>query len=439
MIDDDIDAPEDFEKQDVEKPSLKEAWENNPMLKLAAVVLGVAILGGGYVVFFSKSGDEAPKARMMNIGNDASAKTTPGLHPLDPADQKALEDLNKKKAIEAAQTGGSALPIPIAPPKGEGLQVPDMPSPPKSDVLAEWKRAREAARSKAARDAVEEENNGANTPPPEVVPMGPAIRPQQMAKQDPNAAKRLSEQMRVIVAAQIPPMPRSLEITKEDSPYVAMKKEEEAKKLLEKDASLANANGVNGVNAATDPGQTIVPAGSIAYAQLLTELNSDIQGPVLAQMLSGPFAGGRIIGKIEVKDEYMVINFTRIVKDTVSYKMNGVALDENTTLAGQATDVDHHYFVRVILPAAAKFIEGYGSSVSQTSTTVSQTAGGGQAAEQSKPDAKQNIYKGVEEGSKKVSEMLDKAAERPITVKIAKGTTMGVFFTETVTTKDAGK
>jgi intracellular multiplication protein IcmE len=438
MIDnDDIDAPEDFGAAPEEKPSLKEAWENNPMLKLAAIVLGVVVLGGGYMIFFPKDSEEAQHAKVRLP--DATAKQIPGQQPVDDKYKEALEQVNKKNAAEQMRTGGSALPIPIATAKNGGLQVPEMPEKPKSDVLAEWRKAQEANRLKAAKDAVEEEGGAPTT---DVVPMPTPIRPQQTMKQDPNASKRLTEQMRVIIAAQVPTLPRWVEITKEDSPYTELKKEEEEQRLKEASAAsaqLMSSGGSGTTDATKDTARAIVPAGSIAYAQLLTELNSDIQGPVLAQILSGPFAGGRVIGKIEVKDEYMVINFTRIVKDTVSYKMSGVALDENTTLAGQATDVDHHYFVRVILPAAAKFIEGYGSAVAQTGTTVSQTDGGGQVAEQPTASPKQSIYKGIEESSKKLSDILDENAKRPVTVKIAKGTTMGVFFTESVTTKDAEK
>jgi intracellular multiplication protein IcmE len=160
---------------------------------------------------------------------------------------------------------------------------------------------------------------------------------------------------------------------------------------------------------------------------------------VLAQVLSGPFAGGRIIGKIAVTDEYMVINFTRIVKDTVSYKISAVALDENTTLAGQATDVDHHYFVRIILPAAASFLTGYSSSLSQTDQTSTAVSGVGTTTAAPQATTKQSLYKGVDTASQNVSSVLNAAATRPITVIIAKGTTMGVFFTDTVTTKDAEK
>ena len=142
--------------------------------------------------------------------------------------------------------------------------------------------------------------------------------------------------------------------------------------------------------------------------------------------------------RAEVKGDYIVLAFSRVVKDTVSYGVNGIALDENTTLAGQATDIDHHYFQRVLLPAAAAFVEGYGSALSETGTTVILTEGG-TTTEVPKPDHEESLYEGLEEASKSLSDMLDKGSSRPITVKIAKGTTMGIFFIDSVTTKDVEK
>lgn len=449
MIDDDIDAPEDFEKQPdqpPEKPSFKEVWENNPALKLAAIVLGGVVLLAGYAIFFSKTEDTS-KAR-INMTGDARSSVVPGKTEADPAYVAAMQDKNKKDAATALRTNTSQIPLPVAIANTSTLQIPAMPDKPKDDVLKEWKKVADQGRMQQAKDQIEEENSA---PPPDAVPMVQPIRPnQQVAKLDPNYVKRLAEQMRVIITAQSPAEPKLTTITMEESPYRAMKRQQEEDKRTAAmtaggstsgtTVAAASTTGATGAAAAgKDIPKVIVPAGSVAYGQLMNELNSDIQGPVLVQILSGPFAGGRAIGKMEVKDEYIVLTFSRIVKDTVSYKVDGVALDENTTLAGQATDVDHHYFVRVILPAAAKFIEGYSDSIAQTGQTVDTTQGVGTTTSQPKPDAKESIYKGLSEASKNVSDMLTKYASRPITVKIAKGTTMGIFFTDTVTTKDAEK
>jgi intracellular multiplication protein IcmE len=446
VIDDDIDAPEDFEKEEKpEKPSLKEVWENNPALKLVAIVLAGAVLLGGYMVFFSK-GEDGIKSRVQM--ENAGAKVTPGKEAPDPAYQKALEEQNKKEAELAAKTGQSAIGVPINIPQGQGLNIPEMPEKPKTDVLEEWKKVADAGRMKAAKDEIDEENA---PPVPETVPMVQPIRPQQQQiKPDPNAAKRLAEQMRVIVGAQAPPEPKLTVITNEDSPWVAQKKAMEAAKfangtsanggLSSASSSTSGASASGGASgSAADQTKTIVPAGTVSYAQLMNELNSDVPGPVLAQVLSGPFAGGRLIGKVKTVEDYMVIEFTTAIKDTVSYKISAVALDEKTTLAGQATSVDNHYFTRLVLPAAAAFLTGYSSSLSQPATSQTATSGVGTQTTSPSATTKQSIYKGIDEASKQVGQLFTQAAQRPITVIIAKGTTMGVFFTDTVTTKDATK
>ena len=448
--DDDINVTEDFEKEFVEKASLKEVWDNNPMLKLAALVLVGVIFIGSFMIFFSDDDDTDQIKVTLRGVQTGNLTQVPGQEDLDPAYKAALEEKNRKEAEEAARTGKSALPVPTSPAKIGGIDVPEMPMMPdslKTDVLLEWRKAAEAKRTRYAQNAIEEESGGEMLP--EGVPMVKPIRPKQIgefgsagaasnSKEDSEFIKNMSEQMRVIVMAQAPVEGSILNITKKNSLYVVQKNEEaELKNKLKKVSGSASRSEI-GKNKQIDK-QVIVPSGAIAYAQLLTAVNSDIKGPALAQILSGPFAGGRVIGKVDVKDEYIVIEFFRIIKDTVSYSISGIALDENTTLAGQATDVDHHYFVRVILPAAAAFVEGYGSAVAKTGTTVTQIAGGGQAMTQPKPDVKESIYKGIEESSSVISEILEEGSERPITVHIAKGTTMGIFFIDSVTTKDVEK
>jgi len=444
MTNDDIDLEpsEEFEKGPEPKPSLKEAWDNNPMLKIGALVVALSLAAGGYLMFFSTP-EEGAKS-VVSMSGVSEVKSTPGLTELDPAYHKAVDETNKANAKQEADTGGSALPIPVSSSKTGNIDIPEEGDNKKTDVLAEWRSATETTRLNQVKQATEEES----APPEVVAPMQP-VRVQPTIHSNPDMVKALAEQMRVIIEAQTPPKAALLQVTQETAPYIVQKEAEKQRKAEADNARSQNGNGQNGSTASNTSmssdskkeaaPKTIVPAGSIAYAQLMTELNSDIEGPALAQVLSGPFEGGRAIGKVEVKDEYMVISFSRIVKDAVTYSMDGVALDEKTTLAGQATDVDHHYLVRVILPAAAKFIEGYGSAQAETGQTAVSTAGGGSSTTTPKPTAKENIYKGVEEASKKMSEILDKAADRPITVKVAKGTTMGIFFLNNVTTEDAGK
>jgi intracellular multiplication protein IcmE len=359
MIDDDLDAPEDFDNENgkgpeghSEKLSLKEIWENNPALKIVALVV-VLVLGLGIYVLFS--GEEAAPTKFHVNPN---ATQIPGQKDVDPEYRQQLEEANRKHAEEMANAGQSHIGIPIAVSSGTGLKVPTAPEQPKSDVLEEWKKVAENSRMKAAKDAVDEENQA---PAPEVVPMVQPIRPQEV-KQDPNLSRHLIEQMREIIGKQGAGKASILTVTKEDSLYTAMKKKEDALASATNAARNAGGNTAgSGATGRSSSNKVIIPAGTINYAQLLTQLNSDLPGPVLAQVLSGPFTGGRLIGSLKANDECecMAIEFKEVVKDTVTYKIDAYGVDQNTSLTGiDASSVDHHYFVRYVLPAAASILTG---------------------------------------------------------------------------------
>jgi intracellular multiplication protein IcmE len=448
MIDDennaDIDGGSDnFDEGAVQRSSLKEMWESNPLLKITAAIVGVIVLG---IAFFTLTGGKEEEKNISVVAATATTKVTPGQQNVDEEYRKAIEDQNKKRAEDALNTGVSAMPTPIGTSKLGGIDVPDAPAQAQEDPLKEWRQRTEARRVLQQETLPAEE---VEPPAPEVVPMVQPIRPQQqpvVMKMDPKEAQALAKQMMTIIQAQAPEAAEAQEVTKEISPYIVQREKEKAAGGLNGQGALTggnqNASGnkpEDGANLDVAEKKTIIAAGTISYAQLLNELNSDIQGPALAQVLSGPFEGGRALGSFQVQDEYLVLTFKTIVKDGVSYSVDGIALNEKTTLTGHQTDVDYHYFSRVILPAAAAFVEGYGAAVAETGTSTEVTNGGGAVQETPEPSEKEQLYAGLEESSSKVAEILDERADRPITVIVAKGTTMGILFMDAVTTADAGK
>lgn len=440
MIDDennaDIDGGSDnFDEGGTQRASLKEMWESNPLLKITAAILGVIVVG---VAFFTFTGGHEEVKNISVVATTAGTKVTPGQQNVDEEYRQAIEDQNRKRAEDALNTGVSAMPTPVGTSKSGGIDVPDAPAQAQEDPLKEWRQRTEARRVLQQETLPVEE---AEPPAPEIVPMVQPVRPQQQPiamKMDPKDAQALAKQMMTIIQAQAPEKAMQLQVTQEESAYVILRDEQEAKAQAEKAAATSSSKAEATAGAAAKK-KLIIAAGTISYAQLLNELNSDIQGPALAQILSGPFEGGRALGSFSVQDEYLVLTFKTIVKDGVSYDIEGIALNEKTTLTGHQTDVDYHYFSRVILPAAAAFVEGYGAAVAETGTSTQVTDGGGVATEQPEPDGEEELYAGLEEASGKVSEILDERADRPITVIVAKGTTMGILFMESVTTDDAGK
>lgn len=443
-IDADIDADDGLDDKETKaRPSLAEIWQSNPLLKVAAAVAGVVVL---VVIYLNFVAPEEKTVSMVATKDFSSVKTTPGREQLDKEYTKAVQDQNQQRAQAAAQTGGSSMPTSIGSSKSEGLDIPQV-SAESGDVdpLQEWKKNIESRRLKIKTE--EEEDRNALAPQPDVVPMVQPIRPQPIVRQlDPAQTKALEGQMRTIIQSQAPAETKTVNVTSVDNQFQKKKKEEEAAK--NKKTGTASGGSVipaslsgkvasmTGTQAPEPPAKAkvIVPAGQMAYAQLLTELNSDIPSPVLAQVMSGPFEGARALGSLQKQDEYLVINFTRFIKDGVSYSVDGIALDENTTLPAQATSVDHHYLTRIFLPAAAQFVSGYGAAIAETGTETTTTSGGGVATSDPDPSPKESLYKGLESASEKISSIIEQGANRPITVRLARGTTMGILFLESVTT-----
>lgn len=425
-----------------EKASLREAWDNNPMLKLGAVVIGIGLSYGAYAAFFS-SDEVAENRSVVRAGNIGETKVIPGKEGFDKVYRDAVQESNQKIAEKAQQTGESAIPVPIATTKSEDLDIPEAKLSGNDDPLAEWRQRVEQKRKVDVQETIPQE------PPmqPEIVPMvqPQPVRQVPVIKVDPQAAKILSVQMRAILAGQAPAEAKRVQITTVDSLFEARKKEAAANAAAPASGATLGGNPLLNNVSATDLTQqkadvrTIVPAGNIVYAQLTNELNSDVPGPALAQIMSGPMAGAKAIGEFAVEGEYLVIKFSRLVKDDVVYAVNGIALDENTTLSGQQSDIDRHYFTRILIPAAAEFVKGYASAIAERGTETTVTAGGG--AVQSTPDAspKEALYEGLEKAGDTASAVLKRDATRPITVKVFKGTTMGILFMDSVTTESAQK
>ncbi|MCF8496605.1 MAG: DotG/IcmE/VirB10 family protein, partial [Alphaproteobacteria bacterium] len=243
-------------------------------------------------------------------------------------------------------------------------------------------------------------------------------------------SESLSGQMQIVL--QTKTEPRALSSMEVTSPMILQS-------LFEEEAAAAQGGGsvAGATNAAASPeAQEIVllPAGQIAYAQLITEANSDVPGPVLAQIVSGPLAGSRALGSFEVQKELLTLTFDKVIIKGVPYPANAIALDPGTTLPGMATEVDHRYFERVLLPMAASFVEGAARAVSESGLTSVTVEGSTAIQDTRETDTKQEVASGIEEAGEKLGEILDEQADAiEILVKIHAGTPVGLLFLDSVT------
>ena len=148
-------------------------------------------------------------------------------------------------------------------------------------------------------------------------------------------------------------------------------------------ASMGQGNMAGGAgNGASDsssrPSASLVRAGTIVPAVLLTSLRSDAPGPVLAQIVSGPLAGARVLGTFQATEKEIVVQFQTLSKpgEASSFRIDAYAVNSNLG-TGLATNVDNHYFRRYGLLLASGFLQGYGQAIGRSGTTTTVTDGGG--------------------------------------------------------------
>lgn len=405
----DVDFGE-FENQP-ESRTLASAWKDNPRLKLVAIVVGVVVLLGLVMVFGSK--EERDPSSQVSGGSDLNQ--TPGTEQLTPAMQEAIEENDRQNLEAAVKEGGSAIPTPIEPPKSL-LDVPAEEAT-NEDPLVRWRQLQEE-RLRVQREQERLQKQQATQPDPARDQMLQTLTQAMMQQMNRILeGQKLAPQkyMRVINVSADEGQQGGAGALGEGSPNQSVANIELKEQL-----------------------KVIVPAGDIAYAQLLIEANSDVKGPIVALIVSGPFNGARVLGSFTRQEEYLVMQFTSVTgKEGHSIPITAFAVDPETTLTGLATDVDHRYFQRIVLPAAAKFVEGIGSAIAEKGTTTVTVSSGGDSTstqDNSEIDVEQELAKGVEEAAKSAGEILKEDGKdvEPL-VRVKAGTPIGILFTTPVT------
>ncbi len=398
--------------------NLGNAWRSSPIFKIMLV-----IFAGGVLLFTAMSflgGSDKPPSQ-MGVGSNVT--DAPG-GELTPAFAQAVRTADQQRAEEAKQLGESALPTPMAAQR-TGLDfnnnVPEAPADPMAEFRLETERLR-------AEQAAQQRNQQQQQQ---------MQLQQQQAQQDQNAlAQSMAAQMQQLIRAWEPTDTKIQTVTANGNPSGILPREEV---LADGTNVAAGTTGADGKSALANVTQkVVVPAGTVSYAQLLTEANSDVPGPIMAQIMAGPFKGARAIGAFEVSNKQLILRFTNINYRGVDYPVNTLALDNDTTLGGLVTEYDGRYFSRVVIPAAAAFVEGFGTTYADraSETTV---VGNSVIESKEKASTREAIGEGLGEAARTVSDIVNEEARsiKPL-VRVAVGTPFGMFFLASVEQKSEG-
>lgn len=184
-------------------------------------------------------------------------------------------------------------------------------------------------------------------------------------------------------------------------------------------------------NASSSKGTLLLPAGRGVYGHAVLTVNSDLGNVVLAQIDSGPFRGARISGTFEVKSERLVIKFDKLmIGHADPIPVSGYAVSPKTAETGVASEVREHLATRIILPAAAAFVEGLGSAMMNSNTTNYSNGAG--MSSFTHLDLAQQMGAAAGTMGQQLGQIIQKQTPQQATVILHQNDGIGILFDEPV-------
>ena len=421
--DDDFDGEESFDDfDDGKETTLADAIREKPLFKVG-IIVGVLILI--FVLFAFFTGGDEPA--VSSVPNPSDVAVAPGTQDVPDNIRAAIEESDEQRRELAEQTGQSAVPTLIEPPSQQ-LEL-DNNNLEEEDPLQRWRALQQERLAKEDADTrfIDQEE-------PDTA----------FSVEDIQAlADAMAAQMQAILENKGEAQYASIDITPAE--YLEqLKAEKEGIELDENgapipstisDGQISGLTTTPNANGDVEVLEILVPAGEIAYAQLLLEANSDVQGPVLARIAGGPLSGSKAIGTFSTQNELLVLTFNTLVQDGISKPINAIAVNPSTSLTGLVSKIDRRYFTRVILPGAAAFIQGTAEAIAASGQTTITINGTGATTTQSDIDldSDEEISAGIEEAATALGQVLQQRANntQPL-LRIYAGTPIGLLFLEPV-------
>lgn len=183
----------------------------------------------------------------------------------------------------------------------------------------------------------------------------------------------------------------------------------------------------------------LIKAGSIMYAVIDTEVDSDIPGPIMATIVSGRYKGAKLLGTFTRPEnaDKLVLQFQSMniknAPNTIS--INAYAVNAVSAQNALADDVNHHYLFRYGSLLGGAFLEGFGNAYrpsnicspgtkncfifpgSKTKGTTTTTA----------------TYQAFGQMGEQIGNVWQQNFDVPPTIKIHQGKGMGILFMSDIT------
>lgn len=129
----------------------------------------------------------------------------------------------------------------------------------------------------------------------------------------------------------------------------------------------------SGSSSRTDaPAIELIPSFTRAPGTITIGVDSDNSNtPVIATIWSGPYSGATFKApRSQLAGDGVVIHFTTMYWNHQSYTVDAYALKDSTLMANVATNVNHRYWSRILLPAIASGIGKAGQLYQDANTDI---------------------------------------------------------------------
>ena len=170
-----------------------------------------------------------------------------------------------------------------------------------------------------------------------------------------------------------------------------------------------------------------VAAGAGLYARTLYAVDSDYPGPVVLELLQPPLAGAVAHGGFERASQRLVLRLTSLTWRGRTWPVDAWGVDPGCACYGIEGEVDRHFLARVLLPAAARFAEGFLTAVAMPARTLTMQDGA-VLHERAEAGSEEGLYAGLGAATRTLGDILMADAPKETTVRIPRDTPLVVMF-----------
>ena len=180
-----------------------------------------------------------------------------------------------------------------------------------------------------------------------------------------------------------------------------------------------------------------IAAGDGFYARTLYAVDSDYPGPVVLELLQPPLAGAVAHGGFERVGQRLVLRLTSLTWRGRTYPVDAWGVDPGCACYGIEGEVDRHFLARVLLPAAARFAEGFMTAIAMPARTLTMQDGA-VLHERAEAGSEEALYAGLGAATRTFGDILMADAPKETTVRIPRDTPLVAMFAAPPGTPAAG-